>query len=54
MKNLETFKNFVTSNCAPDVELEFESLYGYGNAPKEPTDEDWMALKEYYESEGLF
>lgn len=50
---LEKFKNYVFEVCQypGEVEEAFESLYGYGNAPEEPTDKNWQELYEYFKSE---
>lgn len=55
-KSLEDFKAYVKENCVTpsDVEEEFESLYGYGCAPKEPTEKDWENLMEMYQAEGIY
>jgi hypothetical protein len=55
-KSLDEFKKHVKEICPfpHEIEDEFESLYGFGNSPKEPTDDDWEKLREYYISEGLY
>lgn len=55
-KSLDEFKAHVKEICGSpsDVEQEFESLYGYGNAPKEPTEKDWLNLLELYRNEDLY
>lgn len=53
-ESLDNFKKYVRQNSPGEISTEFESLYGCGNAPEQPTDEDWKNLMDEYIREGFY